>query len=427
MIKYDVFISFHNVSPDNAMAKELYTLLEANGVRAFYSPVSVTARASSNYRDVVDEALDTCRIMVAVGTTADNFTHKWVKHEYSTFHSDILSGNPKKAENELISLIPPEMSHYDLPITLRTLQFYNSAQEVLDFVRNNLGLADKPEQAVVETPRVADANPEPAPETVPQNTVGELDVNGGKYIGEIVDGVPTGKGKLSFASGTEYVGDFVDGKLLHLQIEFFMKANGDPDDSIVIDILGGAGKGIYQIYVDSCNPADFPKFGSKGFYDTLTFTADERHRVLSPTFKGFTFYTILVTERVGDKIVASSDFCTFYMNGNNLGIYGNSYKYLPNWPDPSGAIVANGASDGIPAQNGTSEDALAFEASPGFDPYDPDYLVLKNKISTGRFVRCWSIVDDVETNPNMSFSAKYDSIMGIIRTPLGIDEMTALK
>ena len=35
----------------------------------------------------------------------------------------------------------------------------------------------------------------------------------GKYIGEIENGVPNGKGTLTFPGGSEYVGEFKDGKL----------------------------------------------------------------------------------------------------------------------------------------------------------------------------------------------------------------------
>lgn len=95
---YEVFLSFKNLDAegnptrDAELANQVYERLTALGIRAFLSSISLEATGQSAYKSGIDAALDSCRILVAIGTSAEHLDSQWVKYEWDSFFNDIISG-----------------------------------------------------------------------------------------------------------------------------------------------------------------------------------------------------------------------------------------------------------------------------------------------------------------------------------------------
>jgi hypothetical protein len=72
--RYDVFLSFKNLGPDgkrtrdSVLADDIYQYLLERNLSVFLSTVELEAQGASAYKEVIDEALDTSRVLIAIGT-----------------------------------------------------------------------------------------------------------------------------------------------------------------------------------------------------------------------------------------------------------------------------------------------------------------------------------------------------------------------
>lgn len=94
----EVFISFKNLDADGTptrdseLAREIHDFLAAQGIDVFCSNVSLEKVGVAAFKKAIDEALDSARALVAVGTSAKNLDSEWVRYEWDSFFSDILTG-----------------------------------------------------------------------------------------------------------------------------------------------------------------------------------------------------------------------------------------------------------------------------------------------------------------------------------------------
>ena len=93
--KYEVFISYRNTNngmqtEDSMIARELYEVLSANGIKTFFSGQSLAVLGADRYKEMIDRALDDCIILIVVGTSLENIQSNWVKYEWDSFFNDIL-------------------------------------------------------------------------------------------------------------------------------------------------------------------------------------------------------------------------------------------------------------------------------------------------------------------------------------------------
>lgn len=162
-----VFISYKNSldsaeTPDARMAAELYHALTARGVRTFFAGESIGTTGVSRYKLAIDRALDECTVLVAVGTSAENLSAGWVRYEWDSFASDILSGSKAGSLFSYIDGMPPAQ----LPRTLRQVQCFERrlvpVEKVCDAVINAL---EKPAAAPDAAPEPPPQQPAPAPVT----------------------------------------------------------------------------------------------------------------------------------------------------------------------------------------------------------------------------------------------------------------------
>lgn len=144
--RFDVFLSFKNSDKNGSatyeckMAAELYDALMRRGINTFFSKTTLEIIGAAKYKQVIDDALDQCNVLIAIGTSTDNINSQWVKYEWDSFSNDILSGiKPNGSVFSYIDKITPHM----LPRTLRQSQVFernsSSLEEICNFVENALG------------------------------------------------------------------------------------------------------------------------------------------------------------------------------------------------------------------------------------------------------------------------------------------------
>ncbi len=148
MAPYQVFVSFKNLdghgnpTPDSVLAATVSGFLASHGLRVFFSNQSLEKLGTAAYKKAIDDALDACSVLVAVGTSANNLQSPWVQYEWDSFYNDLLSGLwPHKRLFSYVKDIVPR----DPPRSLRQNQSIvhidatdASLTSLLNFVRNAL-------------------------------------------------------------------------------------------------------------------------------------------------------------------------------------------------------------------------------------------------------------------------------------------------
>lgn len=88
---YEVFISFKATDEkrkrtrDYALAQEIYDALSADGLRVFFSPVSLRPHVGEVYEPFIFAALYSAKVMILVGTKREHLESEWVKNEWSRY------------------------------------------------------------------------------------------------------------------------------------------------------------------------------------------------------------------------------------------------------------------------------------------------------------------------------------------------------
>lgn len=120
---FDVFICYKELDEqgrrtmDSVLAMELYKELTRDGVKTFFSRVTLEDKLGVAYEPYIFAALHSARVMVVISTRQAYVNAVWVKNEWNRYLALIRSGEKK-------TLIPAyrDMSPYDLPEEFRYLQ-----------------------------------------------------------------------------------------------------------------------------------------------------------------------------------------------------------------------------------------------------------------------------------------------------------------
>ena len=120
---FDVFIcyketdNFGRRTPDSVLANELYHELTEEGFKVFFSRITLEDKIGSAYEPYIFAALNSAKVMVALGTKPEYFQAPWVKNEWGRYLALIRNGAKK-------TLIPAykDMDPYDLPEEFSHLQ-----------------------------------------------------------------------------------------------------------------------------------------------------------------------------------------------------------------------------------------------------------------------------------------------------------------
>lgn len=120
---YDVFICYKETDAegkrtiDSTIAQDIYYELTNQGYKVFFSRITLEDRLGQEYEPYIFAALNSARVMIVIGTSAENFNSVWVKNEWSRY-LDLL----KKDRTRMIIPCYRNMDAYDIPDELSMLQ-----------------------------------------------------------------------------------------------------------------------------------------------------------------------------------------------------------------------------------------------------------------------------------------------------------------
>lgn len=120
---YDIFICYKETdihgrrTVDSVLAQDIYNALTKEGYKVFFSRISLEDKIGTAYEPYIFAALNSAKVMIAIGTSKENFESVWVKNEWSRYLSLIRNGENK-------TLVPAyrDMNPYDLPEEFAYLQ-----------------------------------------------------------------------------------------------------------------------------------------------------------------------------------------------------------------------------------------------------------------------------------------------------------------
>lgn len=120
---YDIFICYKETDNvggrtlDSVLAQDIYDALTEKGYRVFFSRITLEDKLGSQYEPYIFAALNSAKIMLAVGTDYEYYNAVWVKNEWSRFLKIIAKDKTKV-------LIPcyKDMDAYDMPNEFKGLQ-----------------------------------------------------------------------------------------------------------------------------------------------------------------------------------------------------------------------------------------------------------------------------------------------------------------
>lgn len=120
---YDVFICYKETdengarTPDSVIANDIYYQLKMEGFKVFYAAISLEDKLGSEYEPYIFSALNTSKVMLALGTKPEYFNSVWVKNEWSRFLKIM-----KKDRSRLLIPCYRDMDPYELPEEFAHLQ-----------------------------------------------------------------------------------------------------------------------------------------------------------------------------------------------------------------------------------------------------------------------------------------------------------------
>ncbi|NLC26363.1 MAG: TIR domain-containing protein [Fastidiosipila sp.] len=120
---FDVFICYKDTdnqgrrTQDSVLANDLYHQLTHEGLKVFFSRITLEDKLGSAYEPYIFAALNSAKVMVVIGTRPEYFNAVWVRNEWSRYLALIKDGLEKV-------LIPAyrDMDPYDLPEEFSHLQ-----------------------------------------------------------------------------------------------------------------------------------------------------------------------------------------------------------------------------------------------------------------------------------------------------------------
>ena len=159
---YDVFICYKETDEngmrtyDSVLAQDIYDALTANGLKVFFSRITLEDKLGRQYEPYIFAALNSAKVMLAIGTKYEYFQAVWVKNEWSRFMRLAAKDRSKV-------LIPCfcDMDPYDLPDEFKGLQAQDLGKlgAVQDLVRGVVKLLAKDAPKDGDVQQAAVSNP----------------------------------------------------------------------------------------------------------------------------------------------------------------------------------------------------------------------------------------------------------------------------
>ena len=126
---YDIFICYKETdetgkrTKDSILAQDIYYQLNEQGYRVFFARITLEDKAGEKYEPYIFAALNSAKVMLAVGTRPEHFNAVWVRNEWSRYLKLI-----KKDKKRILIPCYQDMSPYDLPDQLSVLQAYDMSK-----------------------------------------------------------------------------------------------------------------------------------------------------------------------------------------------------------------------------------------------------------------------------------------------------------
>lgn len=118
---YDIFICYKENdasgrrTEDSVLAAQLYRSLTSEGWRVFFSRVTLEDKAGTEYEPYIFAALNSAKIMLAIGTRPEYFNAAWVRNEWSRFLAISVENSGKTLavlyKGMLPEQLPEEFAH----------------------------------------------------------------------------------------------------------------------------------------------------------------------------------------------------------------------------------------------------------------------------------------------------------------------------
>ena len=120
---YDIFICYKegdkngDRTTDSVIAQDIYNKLTDLNYKVFFARITLADKLGEEYEPYIFSALNSSKVMLVVGTNAENLNSVWVKNEWSRY-LDLIKNKKKKV------LIPvySKMDAYELPEEFSMLQ-----------------------------------------------------------------------------------------------------------------------------------------------------------------------------------------------------------------------------------------------------------------------------------------------------------------
>lgn len=120
---YDIFICYKETDKkgdrtvDSLIAQDIYDALTEKGYRVFFSRITLEDKLGVAYEPYIFAALNSAKVMLAIGTDYENYNAVWVKNEWSRF----LKLMEKDKRKHLIPCYK-DIDAYDIPREFKHLQ-----------------------------------------------------------------------------------------------------------------------------------------------------------------------------------------------------------------------------------------------------------------------------------------------------------------
>lgn len=144
---FDVFICYKETAEngkrteDSAITNDIYHQLAQEGFKVFYAPITLEDKIGQEYEPYIFAALNSAKVLLAVGTKPEYFNAVWVKNEWSRFL--------KIMKNDRSKLLIPcykGMDAYELPEDFSHFQAQDMSKIgfIQDLIRGVKKVVEKP-------------------------------------------------------------------------------------------------------------------------------------------------------------------------------------------------------------------------------------------------------------------------------------------
>lgn len=165
---YDIFICYKETdssgrrTEDSLLAAQLYRSFTAEGLRVFYARVTLEDKAGLAYEPYIFAAINSAKIMLALGTSPDNFNAVWVKNEWSRYLTRIA-----ETSQGVLAILYKDMLPAHLPKEFAHLQTFDMSapdfmNDLLRGVRKVLSAEDAADMEKEQSDAPAPGNSETA-------------------------------------------------------------------------------------------------------------------------------------------------------------------------------------------------------------------------------------------------------------------------